>query len=109
MIELGKDPEQSLQRDAVHVSVMTVQMANKCWLEAGDKVCFTNDSLEEVYQTDGEKYHAIVDPFWSGVGSWVNIILRPGFVKNMRHTFDLQINDLVATGSEEDRDECRFC
>lgn len=96
-------------RDAVHVAVIRVRCGT---LKAGTKVKFTDSLWTKVVSCDDSGMHGIVDPFLkeSNEDDFVLVILKPDIASNIRHHFDVPVNE-AATEEEIDIPDygCQFC
>lgn len=90
-VELGKTPPDDAKRDAVHVAIVPATWVGKDDILPGCTVKFDSDG--NAVSGLGEDYDGIVDPFLYQFGllepgQRIWVLMRPGSVKNLRHTWE---------------------
>jgi len=89
-VELGQPPAADARRDAVHVAIVPAVYKDLDGYDTlpSSKVKFAEDG--SVYDTDAPDWEGIIDPFTPHMvssGQKVWILMRPGAVKHLRHTW----------------------
>lgn len=89
-VELGQPPASDARRDAVHVAIVPANFADDdgYFGLAGDQVKFKANG--DVYLNHEGDWEGIIDPFREGhiaPGNKVWVLMRPGAVKHLRHTW----------------------
>jgi hypothetical protein len=97
-------------KDAVHVPIFCLKATNN--LNPGTKIKLYC-GIFEVVPPESDDYHAVVDPFLSRViksGEYFWVMIRPGVVNHVEHTFDLrglEPSKTEADDYDEAYDGCR--
>lgn len=89
-VELGQTPPDDAKRDAVHVAIVPATYSSETVFAcAGDRVMFNEDGTVRSCLSD--LWDGVIDPFHVGFvksGQRVWVLMRPGSVKNLRHTWE---------------------
>jgi len=115
---LVEDQEQKGLRDAFHAPAILCSIDlytnSRGYANPEDIsfVRFTNDDFSEVEPCEREQAHGVVDPFvkldWTAENKLVWVLLNPGIVTNLVHSFEMSIPEM----SDEEkslREELKQC
>ena len=92
-------------RDAFHVPIVVTVCSAA--IHGGDWVRFVSEEGKEVERCERSQSHGIADPFIHRIapGLPFYVLLSPGMVKSVRHTFDLDFKRSALERQLEEQQE----
>lgn len=107
-MDIQKEPTEEGIRDAIHVPVVSMRVAQANKLAAGSTVYVRNGFAHAQGLT--EEIIGVANPFMLGTvtsGELVWVILKPGSVPHVNHTWDHPLLDKVKEPQGITKDEMR--
>jgi hypothetical protein len=95
------EPSEVGTRDAGHVAFVVITATET--MCPGTTVKFNDFFMNSVTIAYGRYYQGLVDPFLANEvkpGQACRILLRPGMTRNLRHSFDIVMQDEIVSSQE---------